>query len=93
MPEHFDGLPTLSTLAAVPASRRSPQGGVDCIILCGHQRGTLFADVSLPSRQAIETVPNTWITGMRAHNDRELRRRQQPSGRLEAGATHVQGHH
>ncbi|HEU0168772.1 MAG TPA: citramalate synthase, partial [Chloroflexota bacterium] len=63
--------------------------GVDCIVLCDTNGGTLPGDVHDIVRQAVATVPNTRI-GIHAHNDCDLAVANSLAG-VEAGATHVQG--
>ncbi|MBV8086306.1 MAG: citramalate synthase [Chloroflexi bacterium] len=63
--------------------------GVDCIVLCDTNGGTLPQDVHDIVRQAAATVPNTRI-GIHAHNDCDLAVANSLAA-VEAGATHVQG--
>ncbi len=63
--------------------------GVDCIVLCDTNGGTLPADISAIVRQAVAAVPGTKI-GIHAHNDCELAVANSLAA-VEAGATHVQG--
>ncbi|HVA25264.1 MAG TPA: citramalate synthase [Chloroflexota bacterium] len=63
--------------------------GVDCIILCDTNGGTLPSDVFDIVREAIATVPHTGI-GIHCHNDCELAVANSLAA-VDAGATHVQG--
>ncbi len=69
--------------------RVAAASGVDCIVLCDTNGGTLPKDVFDIVRQAVATVPGTRI-GMHAHNDCELAVANSLAA-VEAGATHVQG--
>jgi 2-isopropylmalate synthase len=69
--------------------RVAAASGVDCIILCDTNGGSLPKDVFAVVRQALDTVPNTRI-GIHAHNDCELAVANSLAA-VEAGATHVQG--
>jgi 2-isopropylmalate synthase len=69
--------------------RVAAAAGVDCVVLCDTNGGTLPKDVYEIVREAIATVPHTQI-GIHCHNDCELAVANSLAA-VEAGATHVQG--
>ncbi len=69
--------------------RVAAASGVDCIILCDTNGGTLPQDVHDIVREAVASVPHTRI-GIHCHNDCELAVANSLAA-VEAGATHVQG--
>ncbi|MBV9120988.1 MAG: citramalate synthase, partial [Chloroflexi bacterium] len=69
--------------------RVAAAAGVDCIVLCDTNGGTLPNEVAEIVRDAVATVPNTRI-GIHAHNDCELAVANSLAA-VAAGASHVQG--
>jgi 2-isopropylmalate synthase len=69
--------------------RVAAASGVDCVVLCDTNGGTLPKEVFDIVRQAVATVPHTQI-GIHCHNDCELAVANSLAA-VEAGATHVQG--
>src|SRR5581483_3982472 len=69
--------------------RVAAASGVDCIVLCDTNGGSLPQEVFEIVREAIATVPHTQI-GIHCHNDCELAVANSLAA-VEAGATHVQG--
>jgi 2-isopropylmalate synthase len=69
--------------------RVAAASGVDCIVLCDTNGGSLPKEVFDIVREALATVPHTQI-GIHCHNDCELAVANSLAA-VEAGATHVQG--
>ncbi|HLG69337.1 MAG TPA: citramalate synthase [Chloroflexota bacterium] len=69
--------------------RVAAASGIDCIVLCDTNGGSLPKEVFDIVREAVATVPQTQI-GIHCHNDCELAVANSLAA-VEAGATHIQG--